>query len=101
MPTAATKKSRLSLPTPQEIGQVLFLRSRGLTHNEIAKHFGKRAATVTMQRALTMDELWNQPGVQEAIDSMYEQELLGIDWYTKYAVNPYGKRKVAKKGTKD
>lgn len=99
MTTAATKKKRpLKLPTPKEAGAIIFLRSRSLTHNEIAKHFRRKTLTAVMRRALTHEPFFSDSEVVQTIAEMYEQELEGVDWYRKYANNPYGKRAEKNKG---
>lgn len=97
--TQTTKKKarKLKLPTPEEAGAIIFLRSRSLTHNEIAKHFGRKTLTTVMKRALTHEPFFIAPVAVQVIADMYKQELEGLDWYRKYANNPYGKRAEKKK----
>ena len=85
MPIASIRKNkRLSLPIAEETGQILFLRSRGLSHSELSKHFGRKAATAAMKRALTEPELWAEDGVQDAIDAMHKDEVDGVSFYHMY-----------------
>lgn len=93
MTTAAIRKNkRLKLPTPEETGQILFLRSRALSHTEIGKHFGKALSPTVIKRALEEKELWLEDGVMKGVAGLHQQELDGVDFHAKYANNPYGKR---------
>jgi hypothetical protein len=91
---ARTKQlSKQKLPTPEQTGAILFLRSRCLSLSEISKHLNIASTSVTLERAF-WPEAFTQDGVSEEINRMAQLEQSGTDWHAMYAKNPYGRKRI-------
>jgi hypothetical protein len=91
------KSGRFKLPTPEQIGAIIFLRTRCVSLTEMIKKHPplKGLSKKIAERAFWEETLHVQDErntIQDVMFEMGREELDGVDWHKKYANNPYGRR---------